>query len=237
MEVTTFVLVPGYWLGGWAWERVTSRLTAAGHHVVPVTLPGMESAAADRSRITLEDQVDAVADAVAGASAPPVLVAHSGAGRLVSGVLDRDPDAVRRVVYVDSGPAADGTAPDSELPAELTEFPLPGWDELRQNGASLDGLSEDDLATFRAGAIPQPVAPGREPIRLSNDRRRQVPTTLVACSFPAATVLDLAATGHPMFAEVATLTDLTTVDLPTGHWPMWSRPEDLADVLLGTVSS
>lgn len=42
---------------------------------------------------------------------------------------------------------------------------------------------------------------------------------------------ELAGAGHPMFTEVARLDEVEFVDLPTGHWPMWSRPRDLADVI------
>lgn len=227
MAATNLVLVPGYWLGGWAWDQVTPALRAAGHLVTALTLPGLESVHADRQRVGLADHVDAVAAAVAEAADHPVLVAHSGAGKVVSAVLDRDPAAVRRVVYVDSGPASDGWADD--LPPDLVELPLPPWDELP---GSLDGLSRDQLESFRSRAVPQPAAVAREPVRLTDPARRAVPSTLVCCSFPASTVAELAASGHPMFAEVAELTDLSYVDLPTGHWPMWSRPRDLATTLL-----
>lgn len=230
MTTTTFVLVPGYWLGGWAFDQVSGPLVAAGHHVTALTLPGLESVGTDRSAVTLVDHVDAVAAAVDVAATGTVLVAHSGAGKVASAVLDRDPAAVRRVVYLDSGPAADGWA--DELPADLVDLALPGWDEL---GASLEGLSPDELATFRGRAVPHPAAVAREPLRLADPARRQVPTTVVCCSFPPTTVAELAAAGHPMFAEVAELSDLTYVDLPTSHWPMWSRPEGVAAVLLGTV--
>lgn len=222
-----FVLVGGYWLGSWAWERVTPSLTAAGHPVDALTLPGLESEDADRSRVGLEDHIDAVAAAVRHAGPATVLVAHSGAGKIVTGVLDRDPRAVARVVYVDSGPAADGLA--EELPSGVTELPLPPWSELR---ASLDGLAADDLADFRRRAVPQPANVVRQPLRLTDPARREVPATLVCCSFSASAVRELATAGNPMFAEVAALTDAVWVDLPTGHWPMWSRPADLAEVLL-----
>ncbi|MFF2821849.1 hypothetical protein ACFVRV_02240 [Arthrobacter koreensis] len=71
----------------------------------------------------------------------------------------------------------------------------------------------------------------REPLELTNDARRNVPTTLVCCSIPGAQMLELARSGHPMFAETAELTDVEVLDLPTGHWPMWSRPADLAEVI------
>lgn len=230
--MTSFVLVGGYWLGGWAWERVTPLLVAAGHRVDALTLPGLQSPDAARSSVGLDDHVDAMAAAVRQAGRPVVIVAHSGAGKIVSGVLDRDPSGMDRVVYVDSGPAAHGLA--DEVPAEVSELPLPPWSEI---GASLDGLTEDDLATFRRRAVPYPAAVARQPLRLSDPGRRGVATTLVCCSFPAATVTELAAAGVPMFAEVAELTDLATVDLPTGHWPMWSRPEDLAAVLLAAAGT
>ena len=230
MSTHTFVLVPGNWLGGWAWDQVRAPLEAAGHTVVTPTLPGLESAESDRSTVTLADHVDAVAAAVAQTGPSTVLVAHSGAGKVVSAVLDRDPAAVRRVVYVDSGPAGDGWGDD--LPADLVELALPDWDELE---ASLEGLSPDELAEFRNRAVPHPAAVAREPVRLTNPARRQVPTTLICCSFPPATIVELAEAGHPMFVEVAQLTDLTYVDLPTSHWPMWSRPQDLAGALLAAA--
>lgn len=226
----SFVLVPGYWLGGWAWDRVVPGLTAAGHQVTAVTLPGLGSAGDDRRSIHLRDHVASLAEVLAAQDADTVLVAHSGAGKLVTGVLDQDPRAVARVVYVDSGPSADGAADD--VPPELAELPLPPWEELQ---ASLDGLSPADLTLFRERAVPHPAAVAREPLRLGDPRRREVPSTFITCSFPAATVAELAAQGHPMFAEVAQLTDVTWVDLPTGHWPMWSRPADLVDALLTTA--
>ena len=105
---------------------------------------------------------------------------------------------------------------------------LPPFEQLQ---ASLDGLSEADLARFRERAVPEPGAIIRDPVRLKNDARRDVPTTIVACSYPSEVMMTMAREGNPMMAEVATLRDLELVDLPTGHWPMWSRPADLATAI------
>ena len=51
------VLVPGFWLGAWAWDEVADVLRVDGHDVTAVTLPGLESPDADRSGITMEDHV------------------------------------------------------------------------------------------------------------------------------------------------------------------------------------
>ena len=105
-----------------------------------------------------------------------------------------------------------------------------------QQQASLEGLSAEVLEQFRARAVPEPVRVLRQPIELTNDARRKVRTTLVCCSIPSAQVLELAQTGHPMFTEVANLEHLDVIDLPTGHWPMWSSPRDLAKAIQSEAS-
>ncbi|GAB7190099.1 alpha/beta hydrolase [Kineococcus sp. NUM-3379] len=230
--VARFVLVPGFWLGAWAWDRVTPVLTAAGHDVRALTLPGLQGPAAVRAGVTLEDHVLAVLRALEEEPGrPAVLVAHSGAGAPAHMAVDRAPHLVRRVVYVDSGPVPDGVTVNPDLPADAVEDPLPSWEEMQAAGNSLEGLSAADLAEFRERAVPHPAGPAREPVRVSDPRRREVPVTVVASSVRPAQVREWAAAGHPFFTELAHL-DATYVDLPTGHWPMWSRPGDLAGVLL-----
>jgi pimeloyl-ACP methyl ester carboxylesterase len=227
-SLPALVLVPGHWLGAWAWDAVAGDLRARGHQVVPVTLPGLDAHDPHRASATVTDQADALRATVAClAAAGPrvVLVVHSGAGHPAGVMLDRDPGAVARIVYVDSGPYADGAAFDPTLPEDVAEVPLPPFDRLP---ASLDGLSEDDLARFRARAVPQPGPVMRQRVRLTNDARRDIPATIIACSYPSQVMMQMARDGHPMMAETATLRNLQLVDLPTGHWPMWSRPIDLA---------
>jgi pimeloyl-ACP methyl ester carboxylesterase len=141
---------------------------------------------------------------------------------------------VRRVVWVDSGPVAPGSVYAPDLPEGVVELPLPPFDVLAQQ-ASLEGLSAEALERFRARAVPEPGSVLRQPVELTNDARRTVPTTLVCCSLPSAQV-ELARAGHPMFAEVAHLEHLDVVDLPTGHWPMWSRPGDLATAIASAAA-
>ena len=227
----SIVLVPGYWLGAWAWDAVRDHLTELGHHTEALTLPGLESPDTPRARVTFSDHVSHVADAVRLLPDPVVLVAHSGAGAVVTAVADRMPDVLARVVYVDSGPVADGHVPRPAVLEDVTELPVPSFDELTAVGARSDGLSDGDRVRFRELAVAHPAGVVREPVRLRDPRRNAVPTTLVCCSIPSGTVRELAATGAPMFAPLNDLTDLTFVDLPTGHWPMLSRPRALADLL------
>lgn len=231
----TIILIAGHWLGAWAWDEVVEHLTAAGRRAVPMTLPGLDATDPGRASRTLDDQAAAIERAVdeAGAGQPVVIVAHSGANAPVSIVLDRHPELVRRVVWVDSGPVAPGTVFAAD---DLDELPLPPFEVLREQ-ASLDGLSTDSLDRFRARAVPEPGPVLRQAVELTNDARLRIPTTLVCCSIPGAQVMELASAGHPVFAQVAGLEHVDVVDLPTGHWPMWSRPEDLAHLIATAASS
>ncbi len=225
------VLIPGHWLGAWAWDDVLEHLETDHTHAVAMTLPGLDGDDADRAVKTVDDQAAAIMDVIAEqGDRPVILVAHSGANAPVSLVLDRHPELVARVVWVDSGPVADGTAFASEFPAELEDLPLPSFDDLGQQ-ASLEGLSAETLERFRAKAVPEPAPVLRQSVELTNEARHRVPTTLVCCSISGEQVMALAKAGHPMFSEVANLERVDVIDLPTGHWPMWSRPRDLAEII------
>lgn len=236
-ETTTFVLVPGYWLGGWAWQDVAERLREQGFVADPLTVPGLapEDAASGRSSVTLQEQVAAVVAAVHRADGHVVLVGHSGAGALISGAADIAYEAIDDLVFIDSGPVAHGAVAAPDLPERVQSIELPSWSELEAQGSSLDGLDADMLAQFRERAVPQPAGPTREPLHLRDEARHGVPVTLVCSSYSATQVRELAAAGHPWFEELARFDTVRFIDLPTGHWPMWSRPDDLADELRAVV--
>ncbi|MBA4101756.1 MAG: esterase [Arthrobacter sp.] len=233
------ILVAGHWLGAWAWDEVLEHLATDHFRVIAMTLPGLDVDDPERAAKTLDDQAAAVLDVITqnGASGdqPATLVAHSGANAPVSLVLDRRPELVHRVVWVDSGPVVAGSAFGPDIPEELEELPLPSLDVLAQQ-ASLEGLSASVLERFRARAVPEPGPVLRQPVELTNDARRKVRTTLVCCSIPSTQVLELARAGHAMFAEVANIEHFDVIDLPTGHWPMWSRPRDLARAIQSAAS-
>src|SRR5690349_14997844 len=108
--MATFVLVPGFWLGGWVWERVAGELRAAGHEAYPVTLTGLGDRAHEATpRVDMDTHAADVAELLTGAGLEEVvLVGHSGGGMAVQLVADRAPGRIARAVYVDSGPLPDG---------------------------------------------------------------------------------------------------------------------------------
>jgi pimeloyl-ACP methyl ester carboxylesterase len=225
------ILVPGFWLGAWAWDEVVAALRADGHDVTAITLPGLESADADRSGITFEDHVNAIVDAVQAATAPVVLAVHSATGFSGYAASDRVPEKIAAMVYVDTAPGVGPLEPDFEG----DEKPMV-WKEIEE-GENLDGLTEEQKETFRQRAVPVPGGVMRGSVELTNDARKDIPSTLICTGFTAEQYQTYAKE-NPDWAFLAGIPELrnaTWVDLPTSHWPMWSRPQDLAGII-GSVA-
>jgi pimeloyl-ACP methyl ester carboxylesterase len=226
MTPAPIVLVPGFWLGAWAWDEVAATLRADGHDVTALTLPGLESADADRSTISMSDHVDAICEAVSAAGAPVVLAVHSGAGAPGYAATDRIPDQIAAMVYVDTGPAKGAL----DLDFDEVEKPLPAREELAKE-ENLDGLSEAQLETFRRRAVPEPGAALREAHEFTNDARFDVPSTVVCTGYTSEQYKEAVKEGYAFLAGLPELRNVTWVDLPTSHWPMWSRPLELAGII------
>lgn len=231
------ILVHGFWLRGSTWGPVLPALRAAGHDVRvverPDAVPGSPAAA-----LTMDDVVaDAVAeiDAVTG---PVVLVGHSGGGNVVAGSADARPDRVAQLVYVDTMPPASGARVNPDLPVTDGVVPIPDWSFFREDGWDRDlrDLTTSHLDALQAGARREPVEVAHGELTLRDDAaRRALPTTIIASTFTGAELTGWLADGMPWLAETALLTDLDVVDLPTGHWPQITRPDELAAILVQVV--
>jgi pimeloyl-ACP methyl ester carboxylesterase len=226
MKTSPIILVPGWWLGAWAWDAVAAELRAAGHDVTALTLPGLDSVESDRSSITQSDHVEAVVAAVRAAPSPVVLAVHSGAGFTGYAASDRIPERIAAMVYVDTG--AGVGAPDAAFTA--AEKPLPSPEELAAN-ENLDGLSEAQLQTFRERAVPEPGGVLRERVELFNDARLDIPSTVICTGYSSKDYKEAVEAGYDFVLGLRDLRNLDWVDLPTSHWPMWSRPRELADII------
>jgi pimeloyl-ACP methyl ester carboxylesterase len=227
MTTTPIILVPGFWLGAWAWDEVASLLRADGHDVTAITLPGLESADADRSSIGFEDHVNAIVDAVNAASEAVVLAVHSATGFSGYVATDRVPEKIAAMVYVDTAPGIPPLDPD------FTDDEKPMvWSEIEAE-ENLDGLSEEQKETFRQRAVPVPGGVVRGSVELTNDARRDIPSTLICTAVTAEQYRQYAQGDEPpsFLAGIPELRNATWIDLPTSHWPMWSKPRELAKII------
>jgi len=232
MTTAPIVLVPGFWLGAWAWDEVADALRADGHDVTALTLPGLESIDADRSSVTLDDHVEAICDAVRAAGAPVMLAVHSGAGVPGYGATDRVPELIATMVYVDTGPATAALDPEFDG----VEHPLPPREQLAEE-ENLDGITEEHLEAFWRRAVPEPAGALREGPTLTNDARLDVPSTVICTAYTSEQYKEAVAEGQTWLGGFAELRHVTWIDLPTSHWPMWSRSRELAEILGGIAAT
>jgi hypothetical protein len=131
------------------------------------------------------------------------------------------------MVYVDTAP---GISPQDPAFDKLEN--AMDWASIEAE-ENLDGLTDEQKETFRQRAVPVPGGVLRETVELTNDARRDIPSTIIATGFSAADYRNGAAE-HPdwsWLAGIPELRKLTWVELPTSHWPMWSRPRELAGII------
>lgn len=221
------VLIPGLWLDGSSWDRVVPVLQRAGHTTHPLTLPGLESPEADRQAIGLQDHVDAVVaavDAVPADEGRVLVVGHSLGSALAYAAADARPERVAGTVYIGGFPARDGE-PLGSFTAGNGEIQLPSWEDIGED--DLKDLDDAARADFRARAVPSPERVTTDPVRLTDERRFDVPVTVICPEFSASDLRGWIDGGEPPVQEFTKLRNVEYVDLPTGHWPQFSRPDDL----------
>lgn len=224
------VLVAGLWLDGSAWADVARNLEDLGHRPLPVTLPGQGDGA---TSATLDDQVAAVLAAVDSAPENPLVVGHSAASSLAWLAADARPDKVAKVALVGGFPSADGSPYADFFETDHGVMPFPGWAAFE--GPDSVDLDEATRLRIAAAAIPVPEQVSKGRVRLQDERRYDVPVVLVCPEFSPDDVQDWIDAGE--IPELARARSVELVDLDSGHWPMFSRPADLARLLAGIADA
>lgn len=247
--MSTFVLVPGFWLGGWAWRDVAPPLRAAGHSVYTPTLTGLgERVHLASPAINLETHIADIVNLIRYEELRDViLLGHSGANVVIDGVAERLPERLTHLVYLDTAAlpsgvsVADFSSPEERarnerLVAEQGDgwrLPLPDWASLGEH--DLAGLDDAASERMRALAAPQPWATVTDAPTLTNPARAALPKLGILTTFTEADVRGMVASGAPIFAALAE-PGWRFIELPTGHWPMFSEPARLADILLDVAA-
>jgi pimeloyl-ACP methyl ester carboxylesterase len=218
------LLVAGLWLDGSAWDDVVPALEAHGHRAVPITLPGQGDGA---TAATLDDQVAAVLAAVDSASGKPLVVGHSAACTLAWLAADARPEKVAQVALIGGFPCADGEPYADFLEPEDGAVSFPGWEPFE--GPDSDDLDEEARSRFAAAAIPVPEGVTKGVVRLTDARRYDVPVLLVCPEFTPAQAKEWIDAGD--VPELAKARHVDFVDIDSGHWPMITKPVELAGLL------
>lgn len=224
------LLIAGLWLDGSAWDEVVPALEARGHCAVPLTLPGQGDGA---SSATLDDQVAAVLAAVDAASGNPMVVGHSAACTLAWLAADARPDRVAKVAFIGGFPGAGGEPYADLFQSQDGAMAFPGWGPFE--GADSADLDEETRRRFAAAAIPVPEGVAKGVVRLTDERRFDIPAVLICPEFTPAQAQEWIDAGH--LPELAKASHLDLVDIDSGHWPMITKPAELAQLLADAAES
>jgi pimeloyl-ACP methyl ester carboxylesterase len=240
--MSTFILVHGAWQSTGTWDLLVPLLEKHGHHVMTPVLSGLGSDQAHLSPdISLRKHVDDVADALSKSGGDAILVGHSYAGMIISGVAETCASRVRRLVYLDAFIPEDGQSALDLLPPDIgTYFHTvarehgDGW-RLPGGDGQLDlwGLKPGEARDFvRARLCDFSLRCFQEPISLPANRKAAIPATFVTC----------VAEGYPArpffapFAEKARACGWQIAELDTGHDCHVERPTEVAGILLSAAA-
>lgn len=165
--------------------------------------------------------------AVDAADGKPVVVGHSAAATLAWLAADARPEKVAEVVMIGGFPTAAGQPYAELFPIKDGAMPFPGWEPFEgADSADLDRAARDRIAS---AAVPVPEAVARGVVRLTDDRRLDVPVTLVCPEFTPAQAQEWIAAGD--IPDLGRAARVEYADIDSGHWPMFTRPRELAEVL------
>ncbi len=239
--MTAFVLVPGAWLGAWAWEDTARALRAQGHTALPLTLTGLgEYAGRGTPETDLETHIADITGFVERRDLREVtLVAHSYAGAPVTGAAGRlgtgwsvwstwtahrSPPACACSTSCHPGlrTSCAGRSQSTATGGGCRCRPSRSW----RLSSSLDGLDENKRELLRTRATPQPFGTYEQRLTGPAEPSPGVDRVLVACN----DFRNLLDAGVPMLAFLSQ-PPWRRFDLCTGHWPMLSAPAELASVL------
>lgn len=219
--MTTFVLVPGGWHGGWCYEKVTPLLEGAGHIVHALTLTGLRphEDAASVATANLDTHADDVLRILdRHGLADVTLVGHSYGGMVIAAAADRADGRIARLVHLDSYVPRDGESCWS----------LAG-EAYRQKflaGAASNGYAVEPPVGGDPRRRPHPIASFVQRIRLTGAAARVPRRDFVFCSGWEETPF------RDLRARLGEDPGWRVHDLPTVHNAMREAPDAVADILL-----
>ncbi|MEV6773525.1 alpha/beta hydrolase [Nocardia sp. NPDC051030] len=213
-------MVPGGWHGGWQYAGLAKELRRLGHEAYPVTLTGL----GDRNHLltaatnldTHIDDVTAILEAERITDA--VLVGHSYAGMVITGVADRAPERVAALVYSDAYVPADG-----ESCFELTSA---AFQRIFLEGASDDGFAVKPLESLDPRATSHPLASFLQRIRLSGQASKSIVREYIYLSGWEGTPFT------EVYQRLREDPSWRTHSLPTSHNVLADDPDEYLKLLL-----
>jgi pimeloyl-ACP methyl ester carboxylesterase len=231
--MATFVLVHGSWHGGWCWREVVPLFRAAGHAVYAPTLTGLGARAhLLASGVDLTTHIQDIDSLLFFEDlAEVVLVGHSYAGAVISGVAARSPERLASLIYLDAYLPREGQSVFDVLSAEEREAgqaTLATGTGLRQPvPPAVLGITDPTMAAWVAARLtPHPFHTYAQPIPVGSPASAALPRAFIHCTAGPTTAR------FAPFAQQARAAGWVVRELATGHNAMLTAPQLVVEVLL-----
>ena len=221
----TFVIVHGAWGGGWAFREVDRLLAADGHKVYRPTLTGQGEKVHLATRDTgLTTHVTDIVNVILFEDLHDVvLVGHSYGGMVITGVMDRVPERIRQVIFLDAAVPNDGESMNSLNHRTPTAEQLASGFAAPGAKAAAKPIPHD---------VPQPLKTWTEPVSFKNPLAKKIPGTVVVfvANFVATAQLPEDLKTNRSFVR-ATERGWATLTMESDHNAQWSHPKELVTLL------
>lgn len=228
------ILIPGLWLDASSWDAVVPALEKAGHRAHALTMPGLGAPAAESGDIGIAAWVAAAVNAVDACDGDVVVVGHSGGGSVAWGVADARADRVARVIFVDTVPPPPGMG-ISEFTVVDGVIPFPGWESFPDE--DVHDIDEETRRRTEPLTHSVPARVPTDPIALSADgARHRVPATLLMGGMDQSELEAELEKWGPYAEEYRAIDDVEVVRIGSAHWPQFTVPDRLAELLVQAIS-
>ena len=221
LHPTTYVLVHGAWGGGWQWKKVDILLTADGNKVYRPTLTGLgERVHLASPDLTLTTHITDIVNVILWENLRDVvLVGHSYGGMVITGVMDRVPDRIRRVIFVDAVVPNDGESLNTAFGS------IPGADQIKDGFIPATWVKPGKPIPYD---VPHPAKTLSEPVSYKNPAALKLPGTYLLAIDTGQT---LEQAHFYKFYLRAKARGWDTVTMAANHNPEWFKPKELTVLL------
>lgn len=233
----TFILIHGSWHSAWNWHKLVPILEAAGHKAIAVDLPGMGRDKTPIAEVRMKTTVERICQLIDSVDGKVILLGHSKNGIMISQAAEYRPGKIEKLIYL-----AAYLIPHDKTQREYSVQDTGGvlkpyvtqYPELQahtlQPAIYKEGLYHDcdDTITELARVLlsHEPVESGITPLQLTEENFGSVPRYYIEC------LQDRAVTPFIQRKMYEGLPCKKVYSMDTSHSPFFSRPKELADIML-----
>ena len=229
-----FLLIHGAWHGGWVWNEISEILRYQGYSVSTPTLTGLgEKKHLLSFKITIDTFIEDIVNHIIFENLNNIiLVGHSFAGSVISGVADKLKDRIQKLIYFDAVILKDGQKPFDIAPKELVKQRI----ELAKrfgNGISIPAPSADAFGVFdvkkslllEEKLTPHPLSTYQSKLTIKNEIGNGIPLFYIFCNDPVYKSLESS-------RKVVRKLKWPIFELNAGHDAMLTHPKETLNLLM-----